>query len=243
MRRLITGILAPLALVATLAAPVAAPAQSADGDADIVARLSVTGRGEAVAVPDMATIRLGVVAQEDTAAAALDATSEVAARIIARLESFEIAARDVQTSGLSLQPVYTRYDRDNGKPPEITGFRASNQVTVRVRDLDVLGDVLGAVTGDGANSLDGLSFGVSDEAPLLDAARRAAVADARAKAELYAEAAGVSLGRVLSIGEQGGGVPMPMPMAEMRMAADSVPIAQGETGYSAQVSVVYEIIQ
>lgn len=242
MPRLIAGILAPLLVSAALVAPVPAPV-AAQAQEEILARMSVSGRGEAVAVPDMATIRLGVMAQEETAAEALDATSQVAGRIIARLESFEIAARDVQTSGLSLQPVYTRYDRDNGKPPEITGFRASNQVTVRVRDLDILGDVLGAVTGDGANTLDGLSFDVTEEEPLLDEARRSAVADARRKAELYAEAAGVSLGRVLSIDEQGGARPMPMPMAEMRMAADSVPIAQGETGYSAQVSMVFEIIQ
>lgn len=234
--RQLVSALAAYAMIALAPAPTVAQEET-------IAQLSVSGRGEAVAVPDMATINLGVTAQEATAAEALDATSKVAARIIARLEAFEIAARDVQTSGLSLQPVYTRYDRDNGRPPEITGFRASNQVTVRVRDLDILGDVLGAVTGDGANSLDGLSFGVTEEEPLLDEARRDAVADARRKAELYAEAAGVSLGRVLSISEQGGGRPVPMPMAEMRMAADSVPIAQGETGFSAQVSLVFEIIQ
>ncbi|MHA6325806.1 SIMPL domain-containing protein [Roseivivax sp. CAU 1753] len=236
MRRFVTSFAGPLIALSLLAA---GPGLAQE---DSRARMSVSGTGEAAAVPDMATIRLGVMAQEETATAALDATSEVAGRILERLTAFEIAPRDMQTSGLSLDPVYTRYDRNDGRPPEIVGFRASNQISVRVRDLDRLGDILGAVTGDGANTLDGLSFGVTDETPLLDEARKRAVADARRKAELYAEAAGVTLGQVLSITEQGGGRPYPMPMAEMRMAADSVPVAQGETGYSAQVGMVFEII-
>ena len=238
MHRLTAPWIAPFV---ALALAFGTPAQAQE---DQVARLSVSGTGEAAAAPDMATIRLGMTAQEETAAEALDATSDVVGRILARLAEFEIAPRDMQTSGLSLNPVYRRFDRNENQPPEIVAFQATNQLSVRVRDLDRLGDILGAVTGDGANTLDGLSFGVSDPQPLLDEARRAAVADARQKAELYAEAAGVTLGRVLSLGEQGGGRPYPAPMAEMRMAsADAVPIAQGETGYSAAVTMVFEIIQ
>lgn len=232
-------LIAPVLALACLALPLSA--QEA-GDPP-VARLSVSGEGEARAVPDMATVTLGVMAEAESAEAALDQTSEVAARILERLAGFEIEERDVQTSNLSLNPVYSDRRNSDG-PPEIRGFRASNTLSVRVRDLDRLGEVLGAVTGDGANQLSGLSFGVADPEPLLEAARREAVADARARAELYAEAAGVTLGRVLSLSEQGGGYPGPVPMAELRMAADgAVPVARGETGISAQVSMVFEIRQ
>ena len=152
-------------------------------DSDLMARLSVSGEGVATAVPDMATITLGVRAQSKTAAEALDQTSAVGADILAKLEEFEIEARDVQTSDLSLNPIYTRNNPGND-PPEIVGFEASNRVTVRVRDLDKLGAVLGAVTSEGANQMYGLNFGFEDTSALLGDARRQAVADARAKAEL-----------------------------------------------------------
>lgn len=209
---------------------------------DIAARLSVSGEGVATAVPDMATITLGVRAQGETASDALDETSAVGADILAKLEEFDIEARDVQTSDLSLNPIYTRNNSGN-EAPLIVGFEASNRVTVRVRDLDRLGAVLGAVTGEGANQMYGLNFGFEDTDTMMDEARRKAVADARAKAELYAEAAGVTLGRVISLSEQGGYRPVPMPVAEMRMAADSVPIAAGESALSASVSMVFEIVQ
>ena len=225
-----------LALSVVAAGPLHAQSQGSEP-----ARLTVSGSGEARAVPDMATITLGVTAEAETASAALDETSAVAGRILERLSEFEVAERDLQTSGLSLNPVYS--DRREDEEPRITGFRASNMLSVRVRDLDRLGDILGAVTGDGANQLSGLSFGVSDSDEVMNEARRDAVADARAKADLYAEAAGVSLGRILSIDEEGGAQPYPMPMAEMRMAADSVPVARGEAGFSADVRIVYEITQ
>ncbi|MEC7667465.1 MAG: SIMPL domain-containing protein, partial [Pseudomonadota bacterium] len=173
---------------------------------------------------------------------ALDQTSAVGADILVKLEEFDIEARDVQTSDLSLNPIYTRNNTGN-EAPLIVGFEASNRVTVRVRDLDRLGAVLGAVTGEGANQMYGLNFGFEDTDAMMDDARRKAVADARAKAELYAEAAGVTLGRVISLSEQGGFRPVPMPVAEMRMAADSVPIAAGESALSASVSMVFEIVQ
>ena len=209
---------------------------------DITARLSVTGQGMAAAVPDMATINLGVRAQAETAAEALDQTSAVAADILAKLEEFAIEARDVQTSDLSLNPIYTRNNTGN-EAPRIVGFEASNRVSVRVRDLDKLGGVLGAVTGEGANQMYGLNFGFEDSDDLMNEARRKAVEDARAKAMLYAEAAGVTLGRVISLNEHGGSRPVPVPMAEMRMAAADVPIAAGESALSASVSMVFEITQ
>ncbi|ETX26780.1 SIMPL domain-containing protein [Roseivivax isoporae] len=228
-----------LLLSACLAAPFALPAAVAAQQVQQQPQITVTGEGEAAAAPDMATISLGVEVDGDTAAAAMDGASDVVSRILDRLEGFEVAPRDVQTSSLSLDPLRT--GREGETRPRIDGYVARNQVTVRVRDLDQVGQILGAVLEDGANTLGGLDFAVADPDPLIDEARRAAVADARAKAELYAEAAGVRLGRVLRLDEVGG-MPRPMPMAEMRMAAD-VPVAGGETGYSAQVSVVFELLQ
>ncbi|MCB1332365.1 MAG: SIMPL domain-containing protein [Roseivivax sp.] len=206
---------------------------------DAPRQITVTGYGSAAAAPDMAMISVGVTARDSVAQAAMDQTSQVTAAILARMAAMGIEPRDLQTSDLSLRPIY-----DNGNTPQngpvVVGYEASNLVSVRVRALDSLGQVIGAALSDGANELGGLSFMVANPAPLLDDARRAAVADARARATLYAEAAGVALGPVLSISEAGGYEPMPK--AEMmRSAAYDAPIAAGETGYSAQVTVVYGI--
>lgn len=219
------------ALFCALALPVAASAQ------DSAPTLTVTGEGSAAAVPDMATITLGVTAQDADAGAAMAATSEVADAIIARLDAMGIAARDRQTSDIGLQPVWN--NRNSDEDPRITGYEASNRLQVRVRDLSQLGDVLGAVTEDGANRLSGLSFGLQEPGPVEDDARRDAVEDAMSKAKVLAEAAGVTLGPVVSISEQGGGY-RPEPMMEMARMA-SVPVAAGETTIGARVTMVFSI--
>ena len=205
---------------------------------DSAPKLTVTGEGEAVAVPDMATVSLGVSAQNPDPGAAMNEASEVAGAILARLDAMGIAARDRQTSDVGLQPIWNAHDSD--RPREITGYEASNRLTVRVRDLDQLGAVLGAVTEDGANRLSGLSFGLQDPDPVSEAARRDAVADAMERAKVLAEAAGVTLGPVLSISESGGGyAPSPMPMMEARVAA--APIAAGASTINARVTMVFEL--
>ncbi len=204
-------------------------------------RIIVTGEGSVEAAPDMATITLGVTAQHKSARGAMDEVSTGVARLLERMVAADIAQRDMQTSGLSLGPIWDGVRYGSSGNPEIVGFNASNTVTVRVRDLPALGGLLDSLFEDGANSFSGLSFGLQDPRPALDDARRKAVADARAKAELYAEAAGVSLGRVVSISEEGGGAP-PMPMYRMEAAmADSVPVAAGELAITARVTVVWEI--
>ncbi|WP_372836944.1 SIMPL domain-containing protein [Puniceibacterium confluentis] len=202
--------------------------------------ISVSGEGTAYAVPDVATITLGVTSQAEQAADAMAQTSETVGTILARLVEMGLVARDVQTSDLSLNPIWSNRSVDN-QPPRIEGFEASNQVTIRVQDLEKLGDVLGAVLGDGANRLGGLSFGLKNPEPLLDIARRDAVADAMARAKVYAEAAGVTLGPVLSISEGGTSIPRPEMMMEMRVSDASVPVAAGETGLTAAVSMVFAI--
>ncbi len=202
-------------------------------------QIKVTGTGVAVAVPDMAEISVGFTAYDRIPSEAMNQASTVIAAILDQLSQEGIAPRDVQTTRLSLSPIYDRRPNSGTQTPEITGYEASNILTIRVRDLDRLGEILGAVLSDKANRLNNLSFTVQDPAPLLTQARQAAVADARMRAETFASAAGVELGDVLSISESGGG--MRPPMAEMRMASDAVPIAAGEESFSASVTIVYTL--
>ncbi|MBN9888496.1 SIMPL domain-containing protein [Salipiger abyssi] len=200
-------------------------------------RMTVTGEGQAAAVPDMATVTLGVTAQNEEPGAAMEEANQVAAAILARLDTLGIAPRDRQTSDIGLQPVWNDYGQGRGR--EIEGYEASNRLTVRVRDLDQLGEVLGAVTEDGANRLSGLTFGLQEPDPVMDEARRDAVADAMSRAQVLAEAAGVTLGPVLSISEAGGGY-APAPMMEMARVS-AAPVAAGESVLNARVSVVFAL--
>ncbi|MBL3552498.1 SIMPL domain-containing protein [Rhodovulum sulfidophilum] len=224
--------LAPLALaVSALVAPVAA---------DAAPELRVTGTGSATAAPDMATLRLGVGHEADTAAEAMALVSDDLGRVMAELQAAGIEARDIQTSGLNLSPVWG--DRSEDKRPRITGYSAANGVTVRVRELDGLGPLLDTVIGTGANTLDGLSFGLQEPGPVMDEARRAAVAEARRKAELFASASGQSLGSLVSLVEQGANQPMPMQMKmSFESMADTMPMAEGELELDATVTMVFEL--
>jgi hypothetical protein len=179
-----------------------------------------------------------------TAAEALSANSDAVAAMIARLKGAGIEDRDLQTSGLSLGPRYD-YSNSSGEEPKITGYMAQNMVTVRIRAIDTVGAVLDGAVTDGANSLNGLTFGMQDSAALLDEARRRAVADAAHKAGLYAEAAGITLGPVISISEPVGDLQLvPMVMAEAAFAkGGAVPLATGEVNLSASVSIIYAIAE
>jgi uncharacterized protein YggE len=203
--------------------------------------ITVMGQATIDAVPDMATLTIDVTQDAPEAAVALAATSEAVGAVIARLQAEGIAARDMQTSGLSLQPVWSNRASTAEAPPEITGFVARNGVIIRVRDLTALGRILDLSVQDGANGFQGLQFGLQDPAPLLAEARKEAVADAISRAADLAGAAGLTLGPVLSIVEGGGMArPIQMEMASMRASAD-VPIAAGEVGFSGQVTMVFAI--
>ncbi|MGO4915724.1 SIMPL domain-containing protein [Pseudogemmobacter sp. W21_MBD1_M6] len=209
---------------------------------DAARRITVTGTGRVDAAPDLATISLGVTSDAVTAAAAMAATNSAAAMVLAQLEKSGIEPRDMQTSGVSLQPRWDNRTYENGQPPTVVGFVASNMITVRVRALDSLGSVLDAVVQDGANMFQGLSFGLQE--PAMDEARKRAVADAQRKAVLFATAAKVTLGDVISIDEQGG-YAQPKMMMEASMMRDSggVPVAQGEVSVEANVTVVFALIE
>ncbi|MDQ0314090.1 SIMPL domain-containing protein [Amorphus orientalis] len=229
-----------LALVAVLAAALATTA-GLPARADDPARMTVTGYGEAAGKPDMATVRLGTVSEADEAADALEENSRNVQSVVDAIKQAGIEARDIQTSGFSVSPRYVNRENETGAPT-IDGYRVSNTITARVRDLDKLGTLLDTLVKAGANDIGGIQFEITDTSKLEDTARIAAIADARHKAEIFAEAAGVELGQVRSIDEGGAGSPRPQPMMRMEaMSASSVPVEAGEQTISAQVRMVFEI--
>ncbi|MEM9342919.1 MAG: SIMPL domain-containing protein [Pseudomonadota bacterium] len=203
--------------------------------------ITVTGEGVVDARPDMATIRMGVTTEAKGAREAIDDNSRAMAGVLSRLEGLGLEERDLQTAEFSVQPKWGKSSYSSGAA-EIDGFIVRNILIVRVRDLERLGEVLDAVTRDGANSFDGLRFGLQNPGPSDDEARRLAAMDGKRKAQLYAEAAGVALGPLVRIDEQGGRGPGPVMMAEARMAvSEAVPVAAGEVSVSARVLMIYEI--
>ena len=203
-------------------------------------RITVTGSGQVSVEPDMATVHVSVVADGDTAAEALAGNSQQMAAVFTRLDELGISGADRQTSGLSLYPIRNQSSLQKTNTPAIVGFSARNSLTLRLHDLGAVGEVLDALVTQGINGIDSLQFGVAEPKPVLDEARRLAVRDALDKAMLYAEAAGVKAGAVTQISEQGSrDNPRPMQMAEASMRA--VPVAAGEVGFSAQVTLVIEL--
>jgi uncharacterized protein len=206
--------------------------------------ITVTGDGMVNALPDMATVSIGVTTEADTAREALDTNNTNLAAALAQLKAAGIEDRDIQTTGLSLNPRYDYNRTKSDGTAQMTGFIATNGVTVRVRDVAQVGAVLDAVVTDGANTLGGIVFGLQDPDPRMDEARKDAVTDARRKAELYAAAAGVKLGAIQSISEQGGySSPIPMPMQERAFKDAAVPVAAGELGVTASVTIVWLIAE
>ncbi|HME30877.1 MAG TPA: SIMPL domain-containing protein [Pseudolabrys sp.] len=208
---------------------VLAPAQASEKT------VTVTGEATVGVAPDTAIIRIGVSSQEKTAREAGEANAKQMTLVLAAIKAGGIAERDIQTSRLSLQP---QYDPNKGGTARLTGFQATNQVTVRLRDIDNLPAVLDRAISAGANEMSGIEFMVSEQSKLLDQARDDAMADARRKAELYAKAAGAKLGQVVSISEEG---PTPQPRPIQAVRAGAVPVAPGEQTLRAIVSVSYEL--
>jgi uncharacterized protein YggE len=236
----------PLLLALALAAslPMTALAQSTPATTMATpggTLLSVTARGEATRVPDIATISAGVVTRADDANAALRANAAEMDRVMAAVRKAGIAERDIRTSGINLHPDYQYAEN---QPPRITGYQASNTVQLKVRDIARLGSVLDALVASGANNIDGPAFAVDQEEAAQDEARRNALELARTRAAMYAESLGLRVRRIVSISE-GGGFRMPVPMPAMAMRAMDAKletqVAPGETTLSAQVDVVFEL--
>jgi uncharacterized protein YggE len=201
--------------------------------------LDVSAEGRTTRVPDLATIRAGVVSQGATAAAALTDNAQRMARVLAAVKRAGVAERDIQTATVQLQPQY-RYG-DN-VPPTITGYQATNTLSIRFRDIARSGTVLDALVAQGANQIDGPNLSIDKPDAALDEARTDAIARARARAELYARAAGMRVARIVSITENGqdaGGPERPMMMVRA-MASDAAAktsIAPGERDVTVNVSV------
>lgn len=198
--------------------------------------LDVNATGTSTRVPDIALIQAGVVTQSATAGEAMTQNAARMATVLAALRKAGVAERDIQTSNVGLAPQY-RYAEN--QPPVITGYQATNQVTVRFRDIARSGAILDALVREGANNIAGPNLTVDKPEAALDEARAEAIAVARARAELYAKAAGLRVDRILSISESGGGMPAPVPMMAMRAEAKfaDTAIVAGERELSVNVAV------
>jgi uncharacterized protein YggE len=207
--------------------------------------ISVTGRGEINVEPDMATVTIGVQAEAEDTAQALDQASAATAAILATLDIENIPAADIRSGAIRLQPRYSQSVLSSGQ--QIIGYRAVNSIEVDVTDLDRLGGLLSAMVGDGANRLDRVNFGLQDPTAATDEARRRAVAEAARLAALYADAAGVAVGDLMTLSESGGGgyraleaEPVMLEMAASAPQFD-VPVAPGKIVINASISMVYAI--
>jgi len=221
------------------------PAAMASDDAERPFRtISLSGTSEVQARPDTARVNTGVVTEGADARSALAANSAAMAELFKSLKDMGIADRDMQTRNFNISPRYAPYNRAQpARENRIIGYRVTNSVAVRVRNLESLGPMLDKLAGAGANQVNGISFYVDEADNLMDEARRRAIADARRKAELYATEAGARLKRILTISESGAR-PGPQPVFRAMAARDakeSVPVAAGEQTIRASVAVTYEL--
>jgi uncharacterized protein YggE len=230
-------------ILAAAAAPMAL-AQAAPPAAESMFRattLNLAAYGEVKAAPDMASINLGVMTEAKTAQAAMQANAARMTEVMAALRKAGIAAKGIQTSGLNLN---AQYVYEQNVPPRLTGYQASNQVTVVVHDLTKLGAAVDATVSAGANQVNGISFGLNDPTAAENAARQDAVKALQAKADLYARATGYRIGRLVSLGEGGGYTPRPpvpmMAYASKREAMDT-PVSAGELNVRIDVNGLYEL--
>jgi uncharacterized protein YggE len=208
-------------------------------ESDFPSAISVSGEATISARPDQAEIVAGTTTDAKTAREAGEANGTAMTKVLAALKGAGIEDKDIQTSRLSLLPLYAA----NRSPPIVTGYRASNQATVRVRDIAKVASTIDALVSAGVTDIGGINFTVSNASKLLDDARAQAIADARRKAEIYAKAAGVTLGAPLSISENGVG---PTPVFQAKMVAApmaATPIAPGQESLSVTVHVSWAIKQ
>ena len=242
-RWLAIGLAAGL-LIAAIASPAFTPrAALAAGDTMPEHTISVSGTGRVVITPDIADLRLGVTITKSTVKAAREANAAAMTKVITALKALGIAAADIQTSGLNLQPVYDY--NTNSNPPKLIGYMLSNGVAVTIRDLDKIGDAVDDALEAGATSLDGVSFRVEDPTKAEEQARKSAMTMARAHADTLAESAGVRISGVASISESSAGTPFPVYWGAERAAAlsadTSTPVEVGTNEVLVTVTVVYVI--
>lgn len=220
-------------LVSALLAATPVAAQPSGGS---VPSVTVSGEASTSLPPDLAIVRGGVTSDGKTAREASAANAKTMSAVLAAVKAAGIAEKDLQTSSFSIQPVR---DREGQR---VTGFQASNRVTVQIRDLAKVSDVLDRMTEAGANTISGIEFAIASPSKTMDEVRGEAVADARRKAEIYARAAGASLGRAISISEEGA-PSRPIVMRAAPKAAFATPVATGEEELRVSVTVSFELIR
>src|SRR4051794_5305584 len=231
-------------LLGAASLPTAAYAQQTPSITQTIAgaRLDISATGEVTRVPDIAIISAGVVSRSATATGALQDAADRMQRVLAALKRAGVADRDVQTSNISLNPEY-RYVEN--QPPQLTGYTASNQLTIRFRDIRNSGKILDALVAEGANQINGPSLTIDKPEGALDEARAKAVAAGRARAELYARSLGLRVARVVSVSESGGYAPPPPAPPMVMMAArgerDQTTINPGEQKLQVSLSMTFEL--
>ncbi|MEQ1716244.1 MAG: SIMPL domain-containing protein [Hyphomicrobium sp.] len=217
-----------------------APAAAEDKAMDRT--VTVSASGSVSATPDEASIQTGVTSEAKTARDAMAKNSDGMRKIIGELKAKGIEAKDIQTTQFNIEPVYV-YPKE-GAPPVVTGYRAHNMVSVRVRNLDKLGEVLDQLVTTGANQLNGISFDVSKAETLKDEARKDAIANALRRAKLYAQAAGAEVGEIVQIAEDvhvSGPRPVMYAKARAGMAEQSAPVERGEVDLEARVTATWRL--
>lgn len=237
-----TRLLATVLLLATALTPAALSAHEHQRKEPVIV---VSGQGDAAVAPDLAIVTLSVAETRKTAREALDVANGAMAAVIEALKKDGVAARDLQTSGLSIQAQYSYPQNDDGtpKPPVLTGYMVSNTLTVRIRDIAKVGGVIDQAVTLGINQGGDIRFTNDNPAGTIATTRAAAVKDAIGKARTLADAAGVKLGRILEIAEASTpGDPRPMMRMQMaKEASDAVPVEAGENSYSVSVNVTFAI--
>lgn len=228
-----------IAFVAALAASLALSASAFAQTSNPPPSITVSGEAQVSAPPDVAEIDGGVATDGRTAREASEANAKAMTAVMAALKTLGVAERDIRTSRISIFPQMTQGQGQSA--PRIASYRATNHVTVKLRDIAKVAETIDALVAAGANELGGINFTIAEPSKLLDKARADAVADARRKAEIYAQAANVSLGAPLAISEDGA-APPPMPYRMDRAAAKmATPVAPGEQTLRVGVSVTWEI--
>ena len=234
MARLFPQLVAALIMFGALTAPISAEEKTMERT------VTVSASGTVSAEPDEATISTGVTSESKTAREALSKNTDAMKKVIAELKAQGVAAKDIQTSQFNVEPVYV-YPKE-GQPPVVTGYRVTNSVAVRVRNLDKLGGVLDQLVTVGANQIGGISFDVSKAETLKDDARKDAMANALRRAKLLATAGGAEVGEVMQISEdvsyQG---PQPVMYAKRAMAAEAAPVERGSQQLEARVTVTWKL--
>ncbi|MBV8794875.1 MAG: SIMPL domain-containing protein [Hyphomicrobiales bacterium] len=234
-----------LAFIASLAALAAAsPAAALDRapDASNDRWVEVTGEGSISAAPDFARVTLGVTSTGKNAGEAMTANAKAANALVSLIKSEGVAPADIQTSEVSISPMFSQPSPNQQTAPTITGYSVSNNVAVTLRDISRLGGLLDRAVTAGANSVYGVGFGHNDPSGLLDKARPLAVADARRKAEIYANAGGARIGRLMVLTEEAGRQP-PVAFSRAYAASAPTPIEAGEDKLTVTVTARFELTQ